>query len=64
MKLNDIYPLLSSHQITLFAIEDNKAYTIYPESTKTETLSKLGDYDVIRIIPLEFQHIQITIKKR
>lgn len=64
MKLNDIYPLLSSHKITLFAIEENKVYTIYPEATKTETLSKLGDYEVLRLIPLEFQHLQITIKKR
>lgn len=67
MKLNDIYPLISSHQITLFAIEENKVHTIYPESigaipSTVKTLATFGDYEVVRLIPLDFQHIQITIK--
>ena len=68
MTVKDIYPLISSHEIILFDITANKVHVMCPESIKhflsnAEIISEFGEYEVASIIPLDFQKVQITIKK-
>lgn len=68
MTVKEIYPTISSHQITLFDTTTHKVHMINPESvaailSNIEILELFGDYKVVRLIPLDFQKLQITIKK-
>ena len=63
MTIDDIYPLLSSHEIILFDMTTNKVHTMNPEST-IKTLQEFGDYKIVRLIPLDYQKLQITITNK
>ena len=68
MTVKDIYPLISSHEIIFYDLTANKVHVISPESIKTmlttaKILSDYGEYHVTRVIPLDYQKIQLSIKK-
>ena len=62
MTLKEIYHYISTKTVAIFDMSENKVHWSSDPDESDLVTSVFGDREVVRLFPLDFQSLQISIK--